>query len=1195
MKIQNMFYDDINRKINGVIKVDQDTLDVTKQEVDEYVITRELKKHFITFFNSYSDSFKQETDDIGVWISGFFGSGKSHFLKILSYILENKEIDGKTTVERFRNKLEDDPETFMLIDQCTKTPAETILFNIDIEGPMNKDKTAVMQVFAKMFYNHLGYYGDNFKVAKLEQYIDKKGKLDEFRRVFEEKNGSSWVDSRDSFDFLEDEVVETLVEVVGMSETAARNWFDSEEEINLSIANLVKEMKDYVKDKPKDYRLLFMIDEVGQYVGGDTDMLLNLQSLAEKIGSECGGKIWIMCTGQEAIDEIIRTRTDEFSRIQARFKTRLSLSSSSADEVIQKRILRKNNESKLFLENTYENRRNEMANLFKFRESVGDIRGFESAEEFSVNFPFVPYQFILMQKVFSEIRKHGNAGKHLSGGERSMLSGFQEATQRIQDKDENAIVPFYMFYDTVHTFLDSSIRQVVERCERAIQDNKGLEPGDENVLKLLYMIRYVDDVPAKLDNIIILMADDIRVDKINERTKIQESLDRLIKQNYIARTGDTYNFLTNEEQDVEREIKNEYVEPSEVSRDIAEIIFGQIYNAKKYRYNNKYDFDFDKKVDDSYIGKHSDNMEIQILTQATSQIDKYELKLIAASNKKVICVLAETEYYNYLEEAKKIKKYARKKNVSQLPKTMQDIIRTKQELAETYEQDAKEQLIEAFKQAIFYIDGENANITSGTPKEKIDMAFSNLVGDIYRDLNMIEENADSDEDILNLLSGKNDDGTMKGFEPNRKAANEVETFIDFQHNQQLPTTMADVQKRFQAIPYGWKEIDVAYVVARLIYEQKVTIKYGGETIRADNKRLPDLLRKKTEIGKTRIQKRKAIASKDIKEVKEFLRDFFGAMTLPQDDDGLSIYIVDKFEELQSHYNNLLQKYQTRTYPDKNKIHEADSTISALLKAKTDNIALVKKLIDMQDDLYDMQDDMDKVESFFDSQVNTFNAAVKLEADLKHDREYLVEETEVNEALNQIRLIVLINPSKDNYNYTDITKLNNLMKIVHDGHDKLLDAKKEDLFEIVRACMEEIHSADTDTLDTNIKAVIKRSDDFYTNRKESITNATSLAILESYIPGLWTQKDKFTKHITDLTKSNQHEKDLLEKKRTAQENKAVKEEVKEPVKVKHIKSLHRQILFPAKRIESEEEARAYAKEIEQKLLISIRDCDGIDIS
>lgn len=513
MIIREMFIDDINRKINGVIKVDQAAHDVIEQELNEYVITKELKKHFITFFNYYSDALEQPTVDMGVWISGFFGSGKSHFLKMLSYLLENREVNGIHSVEYFRKKFADDPATFMMIDRATKCKTETILFNIDIEGSINKDKTAVLRVFAKMFYRHLGFYGENLKVAMLEYYIDQQGKTEEFRKVFEEKKGKPWIEQRRAFAFNGKFIIPTLMEVLDMSEEDAKNWFNDKTATDLSIAQLVEDIKAYVATKSNDYRLLFMIDEVGQYVGTDTDMLLNLQSLTEKIGSECEGKVWVVCTGQEAIDEIIKVRADEFSRIQARFKVRLSLSSSSVDEVIQKRILKKDENAKVELEKVYEQNDSVLRNLFSFRDSILDIKGFSGAREFSVNFPFVPYQFIIMQKVFAEIRKHGNSGKHLSGGERSMLSGFQEAVQKIQDKDEYALVPFFHFYDTVHTFLDSSIRRVIERCQKAADNGDGIEQQDVDVLKLLYLIRYIDDIPANLDNIVILMADDIRVEK----------------------------------------------------------------------------------------------------------------------------------------------------------------------------------------------------------------------------------------------------------------------------------------------------------------------------------------------------------------------------------------------------------------------------------------------------------------------------------------------------------------------------------------------------------------------------------------------------------------------------------------------------------------------------------------------------------
>ena len=520
MRIRDMFAEDINRRINGVIKVDQSSGDITCQEVKEYVITRELKKHFIRFFDYYSEAFDAPTADVGVWISGFFGSGKSHFLKMLSYILENKEINGVSTVEMFRRKFEDDPATFMLIDKATRGKTETILFNIDIEGSMNKDKTAVLRVFAKMFYTHLGFYGEDLKVAMLEQYIEQQGKTEEFRKIFEQKKGRSWTEQRRVFAFNGKPVISTLMEVLDMSEDDAKGWFRDKTAVEFSIARLVEDIRAYLDTKPKDFRLLFMIDEVGQYVGTDTDMLLNLQSLIEKIGSECGGRVWVMCTGQEAIDEIIKVRADEFSRIQARFGTRLSLSSSSVDEVIQKRILKKKPEVTGELERLYGKNDSVLRNLFSFTDSILDIKGYGGPNEFAVNYPFVPYQFIIMQKVFAEIRKHGNSGKHLSGGERSMLSGFQEAAQKIQEQDEYALVPFFRFYDTVHTFLDSSIRRVIERCQKAADNGLGVEAQDVDVLKLLYLIRYVDDIPANVDNIVILMADDIRGDKITLRENL---------------------------------------------------------------------------------------------------------------------------------------------------------------------------------------------------------------------------------------------------------------------------------------------------------------------------------------------------------------------------------------------------------------------------------------------------------------------------------------------------------------------------------------------------------------------------------------------------------------------------------------------------------------------------------------------------
>ena len=1183
MLIQDMFADDINRKINGVIKVDQAADDVIEQELNEYVITRELKKHFITFFNYYGDAFDQPTADMGVWISGFFGSGKSHFLKMLSYLLENKEVKGIRSVERFRKKFVDDPATFMLIDRATKGPTETILFNIDIEGFSNKDKTAVLRVFAKMFYSHLGFYGENLKVAMMERYIDQQGKTEEFRRTFEEKRGKPWLEMRRVFAFNGKFIIPTLMEVLDMSEEDARSWFNDKTATEISIAQLVEDMKAYVDTKPANFRLLFMIDEVGQYVGTDTDMLLNLQSLTEKIGSECEGKIWVICTGQEAIDEIIKVRADEFSRIQARFKTRLSLSSSSVDEVIQKRILKKKPEVAKKLEEVYEQNDSVLRNLFTFKTDIVDIKkGYAGPLEFTENFPFVPYQFIIMQKVFAEIRKHGNSGKHLSGGERSMLSGFQEAAQKIQEKDEYALVPFFRFYDTVHTFLDGSIRRVIERCQKAADNGDGIEQQDVDVLKLLYLIRYIDDIPSNLDNIVILMSDDIRVDKIIMREAVRGCLDRLMSQNYIGRTGDTYNFLTDEEQDIQREIRDTNVDTASIVERIAQMIYGDIFTTKKFRYG-KYDFAFDQMVDGITVGVATGGMRLRFLTVATDAVEKTDYRLMAESKgNEAIVVLADTPYYESLESAMKIRKYVKQRNVSQLPKSVQKIISDQQDEATKYEESAMVELQNAIEGAQFYVDGEHLEIKAGNAKSKIDQSLEYLVSHVYSKLDLIRENAGSDADIIAILMGAVT--ALPGMEPNRDAASAIEEYLEMQDAKKLPTSMADVQSKYSAIPYGWKEIDIAAVVAQLIYSQKVTIKFAGNTIQPDDPKLPDMLRKKSEIGKTSISKRKNISATMLRDVKEMLREYFDVMDVPDDEDGLIRFVTERFSEQRDYYASLDARYDGHKYPDRALVQEAIHLMDDVLSQKKDNIALIERVLKKEDALFDNKEAMSNgIENFFKTQVTVFDQAVQFEKSLHDDLDRIAENEEAHKALNTIRLITMVETG-GKFNYNRIRELNPLMDTVRTAHDKMLEEKRAEVLETVRQCMEATHTAANG--DFKASYLIEKSDRYFSQCKEKIAELKSLALLDAMFLPMCQYKDDTVSNIESVL-APPAPKPQVQPTQLGKETATARKKV--------VRAYNRQVVFQAKTLQTDADIDDYVEKIRSQLKQLLKNCDEIKLN
>ena len=1176
MKIGEMFEEDIERPINGVVQVEQEQESVVKQEVKEYVVTTELKKHFAKFFNEYSESFDEPTNNVGVWITGFFGSGKSHFLKMLSYLLENKDINGKKTVDYFEEKF-DDPLAFMNVQKCVQNPTETILFNIDAKSSIRKDKTSVLQVFYKVFYDHIGLYGDDLKLAKLEQYIIKKGKMDAFKEAFESIHGDSWEEARAEYIFFDTDVIDALVQTGVMNETSAEHWMEIDEITNVTPEQFVNEVKEYVDSKPKGFRLLFMIDEAGQYIGESSDMLLNLQTIVELLGSKCRGQVWVMATGQEALDDMsIKLRQDEFSRIMARFAIRLSLTSSSVGEVIEKRLLTKTDEANTVLDNVYENNENVLSNLYTFDTEVKDLKGYSSEDEFARVFPFVPYQFIIMQKVFNEIRKHGHAGKHQSSGERSMLNGFQESAQRIEEKNELTLVPMYAFYDTLHSFLDTSVRSVMERAEKAAEEGNGLTVEDVDLLKLLYLVRYIDDIKSNIENLTILMADSINVDKIELRQQVIESLDRLQKHNYIGRNGEIYQFLTDEEQDIAREINNQSIDAANVISKVCTIIFDDIYTTKKYRYTKNgynYDFDFIKSVDNQNHGNSNGEMTLKFITEAND--DSSELRLITESKGyEAICKLSE-EYsiFSDIENALKIEKYIRQKNVSQLAESTQTIINLKQKEARRLIGDAKEHISDAILHGKFYIDGDQKNISGNNAKSVLDNALETLVEHTYDHITDIEEPVSNDADIRTILNGN---VGMEGMEANQAACDNVYSYLETKYEQKMPITMATLQGRYQSIPFGWKEIDIAAIVARLIQAQRVTVKHSGQTIQPNDYHLVDYLRKKSEIGQTNISIRETIPARKMKEVKDILKDYFDVMDIPADEDGLVAYIVEHFNNEKKNLEDMQSKNDSAVHPGASEIDEALSYVNKVLLAKDDNIALINTICDLEDDLLDSKDAMRDVENFYATQIKLYDNASKTRLNvIYHEKDYLYDIPVVREAVDQITDIIKIT---DNYRYNRIPQLNDCISVIKEEKAKVVATKKEELNDLIDSCMFEVkYKADSSV---KLKDILDSAKRQFNTKKDEINRLTDLVALDAKKNAITNLKDKI---MSDMDK-------VLNQKEVSKHDKPVTPKKRK----KQVRQLQRAVVFSQANLSSAADVERYLANIKNRLLSYINDDEEIEI-
>ena len=263
---------------------------------------------------------------------------------------------------------------------------------------------------------------------------------------------------------------------------------------------------------------------------------------------------------------------NDFSKIQGRFRTRISLSSSNTDEVIQARLLSKVDEAKDSLEKVFTEKGDIIKHQLSFTSTGMTMKAYRDSGDFIANYPFAPYQFQLVQRIFESIRKAGATGLHLSRGERSMLDAFQSAAQQTADEEIGALVPLHRFYPSIESFLDTSVKRTIDQA----RDNVSLKPFDIDILRTLFLIRYVDEMKGNIENLITLTIDQIDADRIAIRKHVEESLQRLEKETLISRNGDVYFFLTNEERDTGREIKNVRLSSGDEAKLLGELIYDDV-------------------------------------------------------------------------------------------------------------------------------------------------------------------------------------------------------------------------------------------------------------------------------------------------------------------------------------------------------------------------------------------------------------------------------------------------------------------------------------------------------------------------------------------------------------------------------------------------------------------------------------------
>ena len=1045
MLIKDMFAKPIDRDIKGVIKVGQADDENVKQELEEYVVTRELQKHFADFFSSYKKGIHGHTDKMGVWISGFFGSGKSHFLKILSYLLENKEVSGKKAFDYFlEDKKITDPMVLADMTLAAGVPTDVILFNIDSKSEMvgKQSKDAIVSVFLKVFNERLGFCGSIPLLADLERQLGEEGRYEEFKQLFAAEYGKAWDESRNKFDFIQDSVVDVLVEMDFMSEAAARNWCEkATEPYSISIENFAKMIKDYLARKGRNHHLVFLVDEIGQYIGDDSKLMLNLQTVTEDLGTACLGKVWIVVTSQQDIDSVTRTRGNDFSKIQGRFDTRLSLSSANVDEVIKKRILEKTETAAQTLRVLYEQKTTIIKNLIVFNDGV-EKKLYANDQDFAAVYPFVPYQFNLLASVLTSIRTHGASGKHLSEGERSMLALFKESAMKLMQGQHGTMIPFNVFYDALHQFLDHSHKGVIVRAwdNSYINPDKETECFNVSVLKTLFMIKYVGEITANVDNITSLMVPDIDADRIALKKKVEEALTVLVRQMLVQKNGDLYVFLTNEEQEINREIEGQQVEMAEVINKVSELIFEDIFSDKKYRYpdfNGRYSFAFNQIVDDRpYKSNQNHDIGVRVLTPGSDYgTEETTLRMRSGQGKEVLVVLPnDSVFLQELRSALKIEKYLRL-NTARALVTFEQIREAKRVEMRDRSGNAKLFLVEAMKGADIYVNGDKAQIGSKDVSARINEALGRLVSTVYHKLRYID--AVMDEANIRALFKNSKQQTLtlaNGTEPNVNALNDLLGYIADNSAKHMKTSMKSLMDRFMKAPYGFVEDDVEWLVAKLFASGDIAFTLSGSSITLLNKSEEDIVRfitKKEYVEKLLAERREKANEVQKKAVREVMKELFGVSSVNDDDDALMSSFQGYSQKRIVDLEKIEILYSNQHLPGKKTVTTGKNLLRAVLQIQSP-MEFFKKVHSDRDAYLDFAEDYEPVKAFFAGEQKTiFERALDLIKIYDDSKTFIVDD-KVEEAVVSIRAIL-----RKEAPYGDISKLPELLDRFRDAYGNVL--------------------------------------------------------------------------------------------------------------------------------------------------------------
>lgn len=616
--IRTLLTNSLDQRIEEVIKVNQDDQQIVYTELTEYVATDRIRDHYRRLFEAIAESKQQPSEGIGVWVSGFFGSGKSSFAKNLGYVLGNWDVQGTSSSELFEETLNDARTRQLLEWLRTNLEFEVIMFDVSVDNQIRNASENIAYIMYRKLLEHLGYATDP-DIAELEIELEGEGVLHRFEELCQQHYGKTWVSIRKTMQKY-NRASALLHELDPQTYETKDSWVNTIKGRNtdITVAEFVARAFDLTSRRRPGKVLVYIIDEVGQYVSRSAKKIENLRAIVEQFGKEGRNRrlqghieapAWIVVTSQEKLNEVVDAigeRRVELAKMQDRFPHRVDLLNEDIREVATRRVLEKTEPGKVQLEALYQanhGQLNAACRLVSDRTRNSQI----TLEGFIQFYPYLPHYIDMSIDIMSGLRTQGSDGlRHMGGSNRTIIKQVfemlvHERTQ-LASQPIGTLVTLDRVYELVEGNLDS------ER-QRDIADIKRNFPAEEGgafalrVAKTVALMQYVPWLPRTIENIAVLLVDQVGMNAPVDA--VTNALTDLEKRQYVRHSEDGWKLQTAQEKAWETERRG--ISPTQ--RDLDLILQGALRDTfsdgslRTINYNNLRTFRIGTSLEGKPLGE----------------------------------------------------------------------------------------------------------------------------------------------------------------------------------------------------------------------------------------------------------------------------------------------------------------------------------------------------------------------------------------------------------------------------------------------------------------------------------------------------------------------------------------------------------------------------------------------------------------